>query len=1026
LTALPNPANSSHLRRFDQFELDLRTAELYKEGKRIKLQDQPCQVLALLIERPGELVTREELRKKLWPNDTFVDFDHGVNIAINKLREALGDSAENPRFIETLPRRGYRWLAPVEYVDASPANAQGSVAVSVPPEVRSFAESLIGKKVSHYRVLEILGGGGMGVVYKAEDIKLGRRVALKFLPEELGSDAVALERFEREARAASALNHPNICTIYEVEEQDGRPFLVMELLEGQTLREHIAAGGGAPLPTDEVLSLAIQIANGLDAAHTKGIIHRDIKPANIFITKRGEAKILDFGLAKLVEVSECVEVDAVLDREESDTQGAAIALSSHLTMTGAALGTARYMSPEQVRGEKLDARSDLFSFGLALYEMVTGRQAFGGDTTPEVHQAILHRRPALAREFNPEILPKLEEIISKALEKNREARYQTASEIHSDLERLKSDSASSFRPGDKLRVRALAFSALALLFVGGASAIIYWRVVTTNPPRLDVQNMKMTKLTDTGNVGKLAISPDGRYVAYTLQAPQPSLWVRQIAPESTVQVVPPSDGTYLDVTFSPDGNYIYFVRDNDAYAVPALGGTPKRIIHGTFSGIGVSPDGKKLAFFRGDIAPQSELIVANSDGTDEHVIAEHPRFSGVRFYTVTAPSWSPDGKFIAQPAQRETDTVVNVYPVDGGKPLVIPFAGFVTQALWLPDQSALLATALPSVAAMAARVPVQIWLLPISKGRPQRLTYDLDAYRSLSVSRDGKLLAAVQVQASFTVFVGPVSDPDRARSISPGNWEGVGLKWMPDGTLLSQNVSSKFSVLTPEGKKRVPLFQDDVYPGHFSVCKDGQFIILMREGLGEHSTIWRVDATGRNATQLTEGPHDSAPGCSPDGKFVIYVSESQQSYERLMKVPIEGGPKTVLSYTGYVAGLRYSPDGLQIADVESTRDGKNILVIRNSQTGEAKNTFEVLSNQFDFNSAGWSLQWTPDGRALTYVLGKNTPGNLWSQPLYGGPPRQITHFPDQIVAYDWSPDGKQLALTRMTNTRNAVLISDFH
>jgi len=446
---LPNPADSPRLCRFDQFELDLRTTEIYKDGKRVKLQEQPYQVLALLIERPRELVTREELKKKLWPNDTFVDFYHGVNIAINKLRDALGDSAENPRFIETLPRRGYRWIAPVEYVDASGANAEAAVLGNAPPEAGSFATNLIGKKVSHYRVLEMLGGGGMGIVYKGEDIKLGRRVALKFLPEELGSDSVALERFEREARAASAMNHPNICTIYEVEDQDGRPFLVMELLEGQTLRDHIEAGGGAPLPTDEVLDLAAQIASGLDAAHQKGIIHRDIKPANIFITSRGEAKILDFGLAKLVEIGEQAKVAVAPGRRDGASAETVIAPSLHVTRTGAALGTACYMSPEQVRGEKLDARTDLFSFGLVLYEMATGHQAFGGETATEVYGAILHRTPVRAREFNPELPPKLEGIISKALEKDREVRYQTASEMRADLQRLKSDADSDVKTGQK-------------------------------------------------------------------------------------------------------------------------------------------------------------------------------------------------------------------------------------------------------------------------------------------------------------------------------------------------------------------------------------------------------------------------------------------------------------------------------------------------------------------------------------------------------------------------------------------------
>jgi eukaryotic-like serine/threonine-protein kinase len=486
LTALPNPADSPRLRRFDQFELDLHTGEIYKQGKRIKLQEQPCQVLALLIEHAGELVTREDLRKKLWPNDTFVDFDHGLNIAINKLRDTLGDSAADPRFIETLPRRGYRWIASVECVEAGRENAQDDVPASAPPEAGSFAQNLIGKRVSHYRVLEMLGGGGMGIVYKGEDIKLGRRVALKFLPEELANDSAALERFEREARAASALNHPNICTIYEVEEHDGRPFLVMELLEGQNLREHIKACGGAPLPADEVLDLAAEIASGLDAAHQKGINHRDIKPANIFITTRGEAKILDFGLAKLMELGEYAEGTAALGPPDGASPETVTAPCLQGSRTGPAFGTAGYMSPEQVRGEKLDARTDLFSFGLVLYEMVTGRQAFDFDTTTEVHEAILHRAPAPARQFNPELWPKLEEIIHKALEKDREVRYQAASEMHADFERLKEtgnrfqatkESAIDVRrlaslggvtvafPASKIRLQAIAIAGIALLCV---------------------------------------------------------------------------------------------------------------------------------------------------------------------------------------------------------------------------------------------------------------------------------------------------------------------------------------------------------------------------------------------------------------------------------------------------------------------------------------------------------------------------------------------------------------------------------
>ena len=320
--------------------------------------------------------------------------------------------------------------------------------------------SLIGKKISHYRVLQMLGGGGMGVVYKAEDLKLGRLVALKFLPEELASDAIALGRFEREARAASALDHPNICTVHEFGEHDGQPFIAMSLLEGQTLRDGIAARA-APFTTDELLHLAIQIGEGLAAAHEKGIIHRDIKPANIFITNRSEAKILDFGLAKLTDPGD----REGLRYQEARSQEATTASVNHLSLslTGVAMGTAPYMSPEQVRGEKLHARTDLFSFGLVIYEMATGQQAFSGDTAAALHEAILNRTPFPARELNPELPPRLEEIINKALEKDREARYQTAEEMCADLKLLKLDTEYSRRvfPSSKVAATAAAVSTSA-------------------------------------------------------------------------------------------------------------------------------------------------------------------------------------------------------------------------------------------------------------------------------------------------------------------------------------------------------------------------------------------------------------------------------------------------------------------------------------------------------------------------------------------------------------------------------------
>ena len=405
--------------RLGVFELDLRAGELCDGERTIRLQQQPFLLLLMLVQANGELVTREQIMKELWPNDTVVEFDHSINAAIKKLRKALGDSVETPQYIETVARRGYRLLMPVLILasgkDPVPAGkpqlppAHGAGATKEPDDQLSSSgtASLIGKKVSHYRVLQVIGAGGMGLVYKAEDLKLGRQVALKFLPEDLVGDPGSLHRFEREAQTASSLNHPNICTIYEIEEHDGKPFIVMELLEGETLRDRVARSAVAQqaVPLDQLLDVGVKIATGLQAAHEKGIIHRDIKPANVFLTTFGQVKLLDFGIAKLLKGTPSAGDPE--DRTDRKAEGANPGTRDNtLTRTGAMLGTAGYMSPEQIRGEKLDARTDIFSFGLVLYEMATGTEPFGGETetyssmTPS-STANLHLCVILHRRFRP-------------------------------------------------------------------------------------------------------------------------------------------------------------------------------------------------------------------------------------------------------------------------------------------------------------------------------------------------------------------------------------------------------------------------------------------------------------------------------------------------------------------------------------------------------------------------------------------------------------------------------------------------
>ena len=934
--------------------------------------------------------------------------------------------------------------------------------------------------ISHYHIISKIGAGGMGEVYLAEDTKLERKVALKILPGELAAKQDRMRRFVQEAKAAAALNHPNIAHIYEIGESEGTNFIAMEFIDGQTLREKIHRDR---TELRKLLRYLQHVAEGLAKAHAAGIVHRDLKPDNIMITREGHAKILDFGLSKLIEQQSPAAGSQTKDQSIHDDS--TIAYEQH-SLPGTVLGTKGYMSPEQAQGKtaEIDQRSDIFSFGCVLFEAVTRHKPFASDSKVKTLYKIVYEPAPPITDFTPSASPELQRIIRRCLAKDVDERYQTIKDVAIELKELRREldrgaelnntmspssvgsevsttqsdprssgstvgtavtyessptasisSAEFIVRGIKQHQNGLALALGGLLLAGGATFFIWDKFISAKPRTEPFREMKITRLTTGGKIGSAlikgytSISPDGKYVVFrTTERGKDSLVGRQVLTGSLVKIVSDVEGKIGGTTFSRDGEFIYyslFDEDNPLgmlYQVPALGGSARRVIGGVTSPVTISPDGKQLAFVRASAA-ESDLLVAGLDGSGERKIASRklPDY----FSWTGGPTWSPDGKTIACGAGtfsgNLTGTIVAV-PAAGGpeKPITSQNWVSVSRALWLADGSGLIVAAVPELISAGT----QIWYVSYPRGETRRITNDLNAYgtSSLGLTADSKTLVTVQADKSAQIWaIAPGEDESRAKQITGGKYDGDSITWTPDGGIIYTAVgeNSDIWIVKADGTGNKQLTADAYTEKLGCVSADGRYVVFSSNRSGNFN-LWRMELNGNNPKQLTEGTAiDSQPTCSPDGQWVLFRS-LRQGKPTFWKVPTAGGKSEQLTDKSS-SWASVSPDGKLIAlryFDEQTKANK--IAVLPFAGGEPVKTLDI---SFNFRDVG--LGWTSDSRSIIYADARDNADNIWSLPLDSGPAKQLTNFKSGLIfAFEMSRDGKQIALSRGSQMDDVILLRD--